>query len=169
MYRARNIKMLMFINFIGAISWYILAIILFRDASKYYNNGYYYWSSGIRDAASKLTMGGLLFLFGGSVQLALGFSAAVLKNIGKVCPDCERVFLSSINVCTKCKTDLTYAKSVKEYVAVKPKIIPKGIQNISSVSPMVGQQNGNKRFCAYCGKELSVRAAFCQQCGNKVN
>lgn len=169
MFRVKSIKIQMYGGIIGGSALLYIAMEAFDIANKYSKSGYYYWSKDVRNVTAATNNLGIFLLLVGAVLLGLGIAAAILKNTGKICPGCERVFTRTTAMCPKCRIDLTHAESAKIYLAVKPKIMPKGTPSASNRLPGVWQQSGNKKFCACCGKELSVEVAFCPHCGNKVN
>ena len=169
MFQLKNIKIHTYGWIFGAITVFFFADTILDSANKFSTSDYYYWSKDVRNVASSIrTFANFLFLVS-AIQMGIGIMALVLKNTGKYCPDCERIYSKSAIKCPRCKTDLTHAKSVKEYLAKKPKIIPKATPTILSRPPIIWKQNDHKKFCTYCGNELSVESAFCPHCGNKIN
>lgn len=169
MFGVKNIKIQMYVGLIGAASAFMSASSMFSIAKKCTKISYYYWSRDVRDVASIMDGIGIFLLLIGVVLLGVGLAAVMSKKTGMFCPNCEKVFFKFAVKCPRCKADLRYAKSVKEYLSEKPRIMPKGTVEMNNRQPIGRPYNGNKRFCAYCGNGLTVEAAFCPHCGNKAN
>ena len=169
MFQLKNIKIQMYGGIIGGSAVLYIAMFVFKLANKQTKSGYYYWSKDVRNVTSAINNIGIFFSLRGVVLLGLGIVAVILKNTGKICPNCDRIYGQNTVKCSTCKTDLTYAKSVKAYLSEKPEIMSKGTSGMSNGQSTVCSLNVSQRFCAYCGKELSAKVLFCPHCGNKVN
>lgn len=165
----KNIKIQMYVGFIGAAIVFMTALAVFDTAKKYTRSSYYYWSRDARDVVSIMNGIGIFLMLIGVALLGLGFAAMILKKCGKFCSECETVFFWFAVMCPRCKTDLRYAKSVKTYLAERPQLMSKGDIEINSGQQRGRPYNANNRFCVYCGKELMTEVVFCPYCGNKVN
>lgn len=169
MFQLKSIKIQMYGGIIGGSVILSSAISILEFTHKHSKSGYYFWSKDVRNVTSAINNIGVFLLLVGTVLLGLGVVATILKNTGKICPNCERIYDQNTVKCSMCKTDLTYAKNVKAYLSEKPKMVPKGTFSMSNGRSVVRPLNVNKRFCVYCGKELVAEVVFCPHCGNKVN
>lgn len=97
------------------------------------------------------------FIMWGAIELGLAIGAWLLNKHGKVCPLCERVYAHSVMKCPKCYSDMTYAKSVNEFL------------NSTSTTPITQPtRTVEKHFCSTCGTKIDGSMTFCPKCGTKI-
>lgn len=169
MFEVKNIRIQMRVGIMTAVIVFMLSGFVFHIAQKCSKSYYYYWSGDLKNMVSIMNVLGIFLLFIGIVLMGVGLAAAILINTGKVCPDCEKVYMNSAVVCPRCNRDLRYAKSIREYLVEKSKNISRGAAGTVNQQPIGRQYHVKKRFCAYCGEELLAEAVFCPHCGNKGN
>lgn len=177
---AREIKATKIISFISAIVDFVLTFSVFSEAADYADSYFYYWSSNARSAVSMYRGFGVFLLILGLVELGLSARIYILEKSGKVCPECERVYLPTEVTCFKCHADLTHAMGVKEYLLANPTASPKkpavGAPTAAPQKPTAEEPPAAdgapgaeaKKFCSQCGHAISEGVAFCPNCGKKI-
>ncbi len=167
---AKNIKVCKIVQFSCAIFMFIFAFILFGQAGKYANSSYYYWSSNVRNYVSLVRGLGVFMLIVGLIDLGMGIGVWNLEKNGKVCSQCDRVYLPTVTACPICNIDLTHAMDVKKHLSIKPTVTKKPTITANPPAANSGTPNTGekKRFCAFCGQELPGESAFCPKCGSKI-
>lgn len=162
MYKVEWIKKQKIIGLIVGVGTFLLMLLCDSFASMCRNSVQYYWSSDVREGASLLSGVSLFLGLLSAFMFATSIFMFYLDKNGKVCSECQLVYLKSSARCFKCKNDITYAKSIAEYRA-ESLVAKISYSDIRNNAPDVSRE----KFCSFCGQKMRGTDHFCPSCGKK--
>lgn len=168
MYKVSSLKILKKYSMIIAIGLFLAFLATSECVNEMKHNSSYYWSDSVREGVILLTSLEVIWAIGFMVMSIICIFIFYLEKNGKVCPTCGLVYTQSTPTCLKCKSDITYAKSVEEY---RKTAEPKPTVKIDDSQTIVQESVPNtekKKFCTSCGQKIEENAHYCPRCGTKI-
>lgn len=112
--------------------------------------GQQYWYAVQYEVINVVGVIGVIMCFIGIFSFIAWLLSLIILNISIPCPKCGGLLIQHSEICPYCKIKLDWGYSISNSVNKQPK-------------------NQRMQYCSICGKKIGDDAAFCINCGKKVN